>query len=184
MKTVVYSVNESILTPEDKIASGASCTTNCLAPVVNVLENEFGIESGIMTTVHAYTADQRLQDAPHSDLRRSRAAAVNMIPTSTGAAVAVGKVLPKLLGKLDGMAIRVPVLTGSIVDLTITLKDKNATVEKINAAMKKAASASLAYVTDPIVSSDIIGSSYGSLFDSALTKCIDSDGQKLFKIIS
>jgi len=184
IKTVVYSVNENTLTAEDKIVSAASCTTNCLGPVVNVLENAFGLEHGIMTTVHAYTADQRLQDAPHADLRRARAAAVNLIPTATGAAAAIGKVLPKLQGKLDGMAIRVPVITGSVVDLTFSLKDKNATVEKINEAIKKAASDSLAYITDPIVSSDIIGASHGSLFDAALTKEVESDGKKMFKIIS
>lgn len=184
IKMIVYSVNENKLTAKDKIASAASCTTNCLAPIVNVLENEFGIKNGIMTTVHAYTADQRLQDAPHADLRRSRAAAVNMIPTVTGAAAAVGKVLPNLQGRLDGMAIRVPVLTGSVVDLSITFKDKKVTVEKINAAIKNASSASLAYITDPIVSSDVIGSTYGSLFDADLTKVIDNDGQKLFKLIS
>ena len=184
IKTIVYSVNENTLTSEDKIVSAASCTTNCLGPIVNVLEKEFGLESGIMTTIHAYTADQRLQDAPHADLRRSRAAAINLIPTATGAAAAIGKVLPQLQGKLDGMAIRVPVITGSVVDLTFSLKDKNATVEKINLALKNASSDSLAYITDPIVSSDIIGSSYGSLFDAALTKEVEYDGKKMFKIIS
>ena len=184
MKTVVYSVNEKILDSSDKIVSAASCTTNCLAPIVNVIENEFGIEKGIMSTIHGYTSDQRLQDAPHSDLRRSRAAAVNIIPTSTGAAIAVGKVLPNLIGKLDGMAFRVPVLTGSIIDLSVTLKDKTATVEKINKAIENAKSDSLAYITDPIVSTDVIGSSYGSLFDSKLTKVIEGDGDKLFKLIS
>lgn len=184
IKTIVYSVNENTLTSEDKIVSAASCTTNCLGPIVNVLEKEFGLESGIMTTIHAYTADQRLQDAPHADLRRSRAAAINLIPTATGAAAAIGKVLPQLQGKLDGMAIRVPVITGSVVDLTFSLKDKNATVEKINLALKNASSDSLAYITDPIVSSDIIGSSYGSLFDAALTKEVEYNGKKMFKIIS
>ena len=184
MKTVVYSVNEEILDASDKIVSAASCTTNCLAPIVNVIENKFGIEKGIMSTIHAYTSDQRLQDAPHSDLRRSRAAGVNIIPTSTGAAIAVGKVLPNLVGKLDGMAFRVPVITGSIIDLSLTLKDKTATVEKINKALEDAKSDSLAYITDPIVSTDVIGSTYGSLFDSKLTKVIEGDGDKLFKLVA
>ena len=136
VKTVVYSVNEDIITPEDKILSGASCTTNCLAPIANVLEKNFGIEKGFMTTVHSYTADQRLQDAPHKDLRRARAAASNMVPTTTGAAIAIGKVIPSLDKKLNGLSLRVPTITGSFVDLTVELK-KDATVQEINEAMKK-----------------------------------------------
>ena len=183
MKTIVYSVNHNELTSDDKIASAASCTTNCLAPIVNVLDKAFGINKGIMTTIHAYTADQRLQDAPHADLRRARAAAVNMIPTKTGAAVAVGKVLPHLFGKLDGMAIRVPIITGSVIDLVLDFQ-KDVTIDQINSAIKAAASDTLAYITDPIVSSDIIGSSYGSLYDAALTKEIENNGQKMFKLIA
>ncbi|WP_211333788.1 type I glyceraldehyde-3-phosphate dehydrogenase [[Mycoplasma] falconis] len=181
VKTVVYSVNENILTPEDKIISAASCTTNCLAPVVNVLEKEFGIEKGYMTTVHSYTADQRLQDAPHKDLRRARAAAQNMIPTTTGAAKAIGKVVPTLAGKMNGIALRVPTITGSIVDLTVELK-KDATVEEINQAMKKHESESFSYTDAPLVSSDIIGSKAGSIFDSQLTAVLDVDGKKMYKL--
>ncbi|PYF43743.1 type I glyceraldehyde-3-phosphate dehydrogenase [Metamycoplasma alkalescens] len=181
VKTIVYSVNENILTKDDKIVSGASCTTNSLAPVLNVLEKEFGVEKGYMTTVHSYTADQRLQDAPHSDLRRARAAGANMIPTTTGAAKSIGKVIPTLKGKMNGIALRVPTITGSIVDLTIELK-KDATVEDINAAMKKAASDSFVYTEDPIVSSDIIGSTAGSIFDAQLTQVLEVDGKKMYKV--
>uniref|UniRef100_A0A2C9L6V4 glyceraldehyde-3-phosphate dehydrogenase (NADP(+)) (phosphorylating) n=1 Tax=Biomphalaria glabrata TaxID=6526 RepID=A0A2C9L6V4_BIOGL len=137
-----------------------------------------------MTTVHAYTADQRLQDAPHSDLRRARAGAQNIVPTTTGAAVAVGLVLPELKGKLDGIALRVPTITGSVVDLVVELQDKNASVEAINAAMKNAASASFGYTEDPIVSSDVIGSTYGTLFDAQCTSELNVDGKKLFKLIT
>ncbi|WP_330463369.1 type I glyceraldehyde-3-phosphate dehydrogenase [Metamycoplasma gateae] len=181
VKTIVYSVNENILTKDDIIVSGASCTTNCLAPVLNVLENEFGVEKGFMTTVHSFTADQRLQDAPHSDLRRARAAASNMIPTTTGAAKSIGKVIPSLKGKMNGIALRVPTITGSIVDLTVELK-KDATVEQINDAMKKAASDSFMYTEDPIVSSDIIGATAGSIFDAQLTQVLEVDGKKLYKV--
>jgi glyceraldehyde 3-phosphate dehydrogenase len=184
MKTIVYSVNHDVLTSKDLIVSAASCTTNALAPVAHVLNEKFGLEKGSMTTVHAYTGDQKLQDAPHSDLRRGRAAAENIIPTTTGAAIAVGKVLPELNGKLDGIAIRVPVITGSIVDLVVELKDKNATVNSINKAMKDSASDSLAYVIDPIVSSDIIGATHGSLFDSLMTSVLEVDGKKMFKILT
>lgn len=181
VKTVVYSVNEDIITPEDKILSGASCTTNCLAPIANVLEKNFGIEKGFMTTVHSYTADQRLQDAPHKDLRRARAAASNMVPTTTGAAIAIGKVIPSLDKKLNGLSLRVPTITGSFVDLTVELK-KDATVQEINEAMKKSASESLEYSTEPIVSSDIIGAKAGSIFDSLLTSVLEVDGKKLYKV--
>ncbi|WP_203276552.1 type I glyceraldehyde-3-phosphate dehydrogenase [Metamycoplasma hominis] len=181
VKTVVYSVNEDIITPEDKILSGASCTTNCLAPIANVLEKNFGIEKGFMTTVHSYTADQRLQDAPHKDLRRARAAASNMVPTTTGAAIAIGKVIPSLDKKLNGLSLRVPTITGSFVDLTVELK-KDATVQEINEAIKKSASESLEYSTEPIVSSDIIGAKAGSIFDSLLTSVLEVEGKKLYKV--
>jgi len=173
LKTIVMGVNDDILDGSEKIVSNASCTTNCLAPMVKVLNDEFGLESGFITTIHAYTSDQMLQDAPHSDLRRSRAAGVSMIPTSTGAAAAVGLVLPKLKGKLDGLAIRVPTLTGSITDLTAELS-QNVTVEQVNAAMKKAAEVPLKgvmqYCEDPIVSADIVGDAHSCIFDSGLTK--------------
>jgi glyceraldehyde 3-phosphate dehydrogenase len=172
MPTVVLGVNESILTGDETIISNASCTTNCLAPMAKVLDDQFGIEKGYITTIHAYTADQRLQDAPHSDLRRARAAALSMIPTTTGAAKAVGLVLPQLAGKLDGIAMRVPTPAGSITDLTVVLK-KDATVEEINSAMKTASDGPLKgimeYTTDPIVSIDIVGNTHSCIFDSALT---------------
>ena len=181
VKTVVYSVNENILTKEDKVVSAASCTTNCLAPIMNVLENEFGVVKGFMTTVHSYTADQRLQDAPHTDLRRARAAAQNMIPTSTGAAKAIGKVIPTLTGKMNGIALRVPTITGSIVDVTVELK-KSPSIEEINNAIKKHASPSLCYTEEEIVSSDIIGATAGSIFDAKLTSMIEVDNKKLYKV--
>lgn len=185
IKTIAYSVNDDTLDKKDVIISGASCTTNCLAPVVHAIDKAFKIKSGLMTTVHSYTGDQRLVDAPHSDLRRARAGAVNIIPTSTGAAAAVGLVLPHLSGKLDGMAMRVPTITGSVVDLTFEIEKENVTVEQINESVKKMASPSLEYVTDPIVSTDVIGSSAGSLFDAALTRVIkDKDGKQMFKIIA
>lgn len=172
IKTIVLGVNDDELTAEDEIVSNASCTTNCLAPMAKVLDDTFGIEKGYITTIHAYTADQRLQDAPHSDLRRARAAALSMIPTTTGAAAAVGLVLPQLKGKLDGMAVRVPTPTGSMTDLTAVLK-REATAEEINAAMKAAADGPmkgiLQYVTDPIVSIDIVGNTHSCIFDSDLT---------------
>ncbi len=171
IKTIVVGVNDDILTPEDTIISNASCTTNCLAPMVKVLDDNFGVVKGFMTTVHAYTGDQKLQDAPHKDLRRSRAAAFSIIPTSTGAAKAVGKVLPNMVGKLDGMAMRVPVLTGSATDLTVELKSQP-TAEEINLAMKNAVvnmKGALRYTEDPIVSADIIGDPHGCIFDSLLT---------------
>jgi glyceraldehyde 3-phosphate dehydrogenase len=170
--TVVLGVNEDILTGSETILSNASCTTNCLAPMAKVLDDAFGIEKGYITTVHAYTADQNLQDAPHSDLRRARAAAYSIVPTSTGAAKAVGLVLPHLKGKLDGIAMRVPIPNGSLTDLTVILK-KETTKEEINAAMKKAAEGSmkgiLQYMTDPIVSIDIVGNTHSCIFDTELT---------------
>ncbi|MDG2209712.1 MAG: type I glyceraldehyde-3-phosphate dehydrogenase [Flavobacteriales bacterium] len=173
MKTIVLGVNDDILTSEDRIMSNASCTTNCLAPMAKVLDDVFGLDHGFITTIHAYTSDQRLQDAPHSDLRRARAAALSMIPTSTGAAKAVGLVLPQLAGRLDGLAVRVPTPTGSMTDLTAILK-KPATSEEINAAMKHAADGSmkgiLEYSEDPLVSVDIVGNPHSCIFDSGLTK--------------
>ena len=170
---VVLGVNDDKLTGKETILSNASCTTNCLAPMVKVLEDNWGIVNGFMTTVHAYTADQRLQDAPHKDLRRARAAAVSIVPTSTGAAGAVGKVIPSVAGKLDGFAMRVPTLTGSITDFTATLS-KEATAQEINAAMKSAAESSLAgimeYSEEPLVSVDIVGNPHSCIFDSDLTK--------------
>jgi glyceraldehyde 3-phosphate dehydrogenase len=170
--TVVLGVNEHILTGSETIMSNASCTTNCLAPMAKVLDDNFGIEKGYITTVHAYTADQRLQDAPHRDLRRARAAAVSIVPTSTGAAKAVGLVLPHLKGKLDGVAMRVPIPDGSMTDFTVVLK-KEVTAEEVNAAMKKAAQNEmkgvLEYTEDPIVSIDIIGNPHSCIFDAELT---------------
>ena len=174
LKTIVLGVNDGILTDEDRIVSNASCTTNCLAPMAKVLNDTFGLETGYITTIHAYTADQRLQDAPHKDLRRAHAAALSMIPTSTGAAKAVGLVLPELAGKLDGMAVRVPTPTGSVTDLTATLKT-NATAQEVNAALKAAAEGPmkgiLQYCEDPIVSVDIVGNTHSCIVDAALTKC-------------
>lgn len=170
--TVVLGVNDNILTGNETILSNASCTTNCLAPVAKVLNDTFGMEKGFITTIHAYTSDQRLQDSPHKDLRRARAAAINIVPTTTGAAKAVGLVLPELKGKLDGNAVRVPTPTGSLTDLVCVLK-KEVTVEEINAAMKAAAEGPmkgiLKYTEDPIVSSDIIGDPHSSIFDSQMT---------------
>jgi glyceraldehyde 3-phosphate dehydrogenase len=170
--TIVLGVNDEKIQPDFKIYSNASCTTNCLAPMVKVLDDAFGVEMGLMTTVHAYTADQNLQDAPHRDLRRARAAAVSIVPSSTGAAKAVGLVLPHLKGKLNGSSMRVPVPDGSVTDLTAILK-KPATKDEINAAFKAASEARLKgileYCTDPIVSADIIGSTYSCIFDAELT---------------
>ncbi len=169
---VVLGVNDDALKSDHQCVSNASCTTNCLAPVVKVLNDEFGIEQGFMTTIHSYTADQNLQDAPHKDLRRARAAAMSQIPTTTGAATAAGKVIPELNGKLDGKAIRVPTPTGSLVDFVANLK-KEVTVEEVNAAMKKYAEKSmkgiLEYTEDPIVSADIIGNTHSSIFDAGST---------------
>ena len=174
--TFVMGVNDDQYDPQNHhIVSNASCTTNCLAPLAKVLNDSFGIEKGLMTTIHAYTADQRLQDAPHSDLRRARAAAVNMVPTSTGAAAAVGLVLPELKGKLDGFAVRVPTITGSITDLTFTAS-REVTKEEVNAALKAAAEGPMKgiikYSEDPIVSKDIEGEGISTIFDAPLTKVI------------
>src|SRR2546423_1408842 len=171
LKTIVFNVNHDILDGSETVISCASCTTNCLAPMAQVLDKKFGIVNGMMTTVHAYTNDQNTQDAPHpkGDLRRSRAAAANIVPNSTGAAKAIGLVLPNLKGKLDGTAQRVPTLTGSLTELTVIL-GKKTTVEEVNAAMKGAINESYGYTEDEIVSSDVIGMFYGSLFDATQTK--------------
>ena len=171
LKTIVYSVNEKTLTKDDQIISAASCTTNCLAPMAKALNDVYPIESGIMTTVHAYTGDQMILDGPHrkGDLRRARAGASNIVPNSTGAAKAIGLVIPELNGKLIGSAQRVPVPTGSTTILVAVVKGKDVTVDSINAAMKAASSESFGYNTDPIVSSDVIGIRYGSLFDATQT---------------
>ena len=171
LPTVVYGVNEKILTPDDKIISAASCTTNCLAPMANTLNKYAPIQSGIMSTIHAYTGDQMLLDGPHrkGDLRRARAAAMSIVPNSTGAAKAIGLVIPELNGKLIGSAQRVPVPTGSTTILTAVVKGEDITIEGINAAMKAAASESFGYTEEPLVSSDIIGITYGSLFDATQT---------------
>jgi glyceraldehyde 3-phosphate dehydrogenase len=175
--TIVMGVNDNLYdSAAHHIISNASCTTNCLGPLAKVVNDEFGIERGLMTTIHAYTADQNLQDGPHKDLRRARAAAINMVPTSTGAAKAIGLVLPELKGKLDGYAIRVPVPTGSATDLTVTVS-RETTVEEVNAALKKASESEalqgfLTYTDEPIVSSDIVGDPASSIFDSGLTKVI------------
>ncbi|MBT8202029.1 MAG: type I glyceraldehyde-3-phosphate dehydrogenase [Acidimicrobiia bacterium] len=182
--TVVLGVNDDSLEADDQVISNASCTTNCLAPVAKVLNDSFGIKRGVMTTVHAYTNDQRLADVPHKDLRRARAATENIIPTTTGAAKAVGLVLPELAGKLDGMAMRVPVPDGSIVDLVVELESE-ATVEQVNAAMKAAADGELSgvlqYSEEPLVSTDIIGNPYSSIFDANATQVLDG---KFVKIVS
>ncbi len=182
--TVVMGVNDDSLKAEHKIVSNASCTTNCLAPVAKVLHETFGIKRGWMTTIHAYTNDQQILDLPHKDLRRARAASANIIPTTTGAAKATGLVIPDLKGKLDGIAVRVPVSDGSLVDLVAEL-DKNATAEDINSAMKKAANGALKgileYCVDPVVSSDIVGNSHSSIFDSLSTRVMDNN---LVKVIS
>ncbi len=183
-ETIVLGVNDSELGPEDLIVSNASCTTNCLAPLAKVLDDAFGIKKGVMTTVHAYTNDQRLADVPHKDLRRSRAATENIIPTTTGAAKAVGQVLPELDGKLDGMAMRVPVPDGSTVDLVVEV-EKDVTVEEVNAAIKAAAEGYLAgimeYTEDAIVSTDIIGNPHSSIFDASGTQVL---GGNLVKVMS
>ncbi len=186
LKTIVYNVNHDILDGTETVVSAASCTTNCLAPLAKVINDVFGIEKGLMTTVHAYTNDQNIHDNSHKSgikSRRGRAAAANIIPASTGAAKTVGVVLPELKGKLDGIALRVPTLTGSVVDLTVELK-KNVTVEEINAAVKNAANETLGYTEDPIVSSDVIGSSYASIFDALSTQIIEVDGKQLVKLIT
>jgi glyceraldehyde 3-phosphate dehydrogenase len=178
--TIVLGVNDDKYDGSQNIISNASCTTNCLGPIAKVLNDEFGIVKGLMTTIHAYTQDQNLQDGPHKDLRRARAAALNIVPTSTGAAKAIGLVLPELKGKLDGYALRVPVPTGSVTDLTAELS-KSATAEQINAAMKAAADGPmkgiLKYYDAPIVSTDIVTDPHSSIFDSGLTKVIDNQAK-------
>ncbi len=180
--TVVLGVNDSDIKPENKIYSNASCTTNCLAPFAKVLNDKFGIKRGLMNTIHSYTNDQIILDAPHSDLRRARAAAMSIIPTTTGAAKAVGLVIPDLKGKLDGFAMRVPTPDGSVVDLTAEL-EKSVTKEEINAAMKEAAEGELKgvleYCTDPIVSTDVIGNTHSSVFDSLMTQVLEGNFVKV-----
>ncbi|AMB95624.1 type I glyceraldehyde-3-phosphate dehydrogenase [Aerococcus urinae] len=180
--TIVYNTNHEILTGDETVISGASCTTNCLAPLADALNKSFGIVEGLMSTIHAYTGDQNTLDAPHrkGDFRRARAAAENIIPNTTGAAKAVGQVLPELNGKLDGSAQRVPVKSGSITEF-FTVLEKNVTVEEVNAAMKATSNESFGYNEDEIVSSDIVGMTYGSLFDATLTKVMDVDGKQLVK---
>lgn len=182
--TLVMGVNDHVVKKDSTIISNASCTTNCAAPLAMVLHRQFGLKRGLLTTVHAYTSDQRLIDAPHSDKRRSRSAATNIVPTSTGAARAIGVVLPELAGRLDGMAMRVPVPDGSLVDLTVEL-ERAVTVAEVNQAMETAANGPLqgilSYCTDPIVSGDVIGNSHSSIFDAGLTQVID---EHLVKVIS
>lgn len=182
--TLVAGVNDHVVTMDSRIISNASCTTNCAAPIAKILDEAFGIERGLLTTVHAYTSDQRLIDAPHSDKRRSRSAALNIVPTSTGAAKAIGSVLPNLEGKLDGMALRVPVADGSLVDFTVMLAS-DVTIDSVNKAVADAANGPMKgivrYCTDPIVSTDIIGDGHSSIFDAGLTQVID---KRLVKIIS
>ena len=184
MKTVVFNVNNEILDGTETVLSAASCTTNCLAPMAKVLQDKFGIEAGSMTTIHAYTGDQNTLDAPHrkGDFRRARAAAANIVPNTTGAAKAIGLVIPELAGKLDGAAQRVPVPTGSLTEL-ISVLSKKVTKEEINAAMKEASNESFGYTEEPLVSSDIVGIHYGSLFDATQTKVIESGDKQLVKTV-
>ena len=186
LKTIVYNVNDDILTGEEEVISAASCTTNCLAPVLKVINDEFGIEKGYMTTVHAYTNDQVILDVAHKKgikARRGRAAAANIIPASTGAASAIGLVIPELKSRLDGSAMRVPVPTGSVIDLTLELR-KNVTVSDINDALKNNANETLGFTMDPIVSSDIIGSTHGGVVDGLLTNVLSVDGRELVKVVA
>ena len=186
LKTIVYNVNDDILTGEEEVISAASCTTNCLAPVLKVINDEFGIEKGYMTTVHAYTNDQVILDVAHKKgikARRGRAAAANIIPASTGAASAIGLVIPELKGRLEGSAMRVPVPTGSVIDLTLELR-KNVTVSDINDALKNNANETLGFTMDPIVSSDIIGSTHGGVVDGLLTNVLSVDGRELVKVVA
>ena len=186
VKTIVYNVNEDILDGTEKVLSAASCTTNCLAPVLKVINDNFGIERGFMTTVHAYTNDQVTLDVTHKkgiNERRGRACAMNIVPTSTGAATAIGKVIPELDGKLSGGALRVPVSDGSLIDLTLSLTEK-VTEEEVNSAFINNINETLEVTTDPIVSSDIIGSKCGALVDLSLTKVVESDGKQLVKVIA
>jgi glyceraldehyde 3-phosphate dehydrogenase len=185
LKTVVFNVNHSILDGTETVISCASCTTNCLAPMAKALNDNFTILAGSMTTIHAYTNDQNTLDAPHpkGDLRRARAAAANIVPNSTGAAKAIGLVLPELKGKLDGGAQRIPVITGSVTELTAIL-EKKTSLEEVNAAMKAASNESFGYTEDEIVSSDIIGISFGSLFDATQTKVVTVGDHQLVKVVS
>lgn len=186
LKTIVYNVNDDILTGEEEVISAASCTTNCLAPVLKVINDEFGIEKGYMTTVHAYTNDQVILDVAHKKgikARRGRAAAANIIPASTGAASAIGLVIPELKGRLDGSAMRVPVPTGSVIDLTLELRE-NVTVSDINDALENNANETLGFTMDPIVSSDIIGSTHGGVVDGLLTNVLSVDGRELVKVVA
>lgn len=185
VKTVVYGVNQDILDGSETVISAASCTTNCLAPMAAVLQKEFGVVEGLMTTIHAYTSDQNTLDAPHrkGDLRRARAAALNIVPNSTGAAKAIGLVIPELNDKLDGSAQRVPVATGSLTEL-VSVLERPVTKEEINAAMKAAASESYGYNEDQIVSSDVVGIEYGSLFDATQTRVMTVGGKQLVKTVA
>lgn len=186
LKTIVYNVNDDILTGEEEVISAASCTTNCLAPVLKVINDEFGIEKGYMTTVHAYTNDQVILDVAHKKgikARRGRAAAANIIPASTGAASAIGLVIPELKGRLDGSAMRVPVPTGSVIDLTLELRE-NVTVSDLNDALKNNVNETLGFTMDPIVSSDIIGSTHGGVVDGLLTNVLSVDGRELVKVVA
>ncbi|HFC8308153.1 TPA: type I glyceraldehyde-3-phosphate dehydrogenase [Neisseria meningitidis] len=185
VKTVVYGVNQNILDGSETVISAASCTTNCLAPMAAVLQKEFGVVEGLMTTIHAYTGDQNTLDAPHrkGDLRRARAAALNIVPNSTGAAKAIGLVIPELNGKLDGSAQRVPVATGSLTEL-VSVLERPVTKGEINAAMKAAASESYGYNEDQIVSSDVVGIEYGSLFDATQTRVMTVGGKQLVKTVA
>lgn len=185
VKTVVYGVNQDILDGSETVISAASCTTNCLAPMAAVLQKEFGVVEGLMTTIHAYTSDQNTLDAPHrkGDLRRARAAALNIVPNSTGAAKAIGLAIPELNGKLDGSAQRVPVATGSLTEL-VSVLERPVTKEEINAAMKAAASESYGYNEDQIVSSDVVGIEYGSLFDATQTRVMTVGGKQLVKTVA
>ncbi|WP_300357364.1 type I glyceraldehyde-3-phosphate dehydrogenase [Fusobacterium sp.] len=185
LKTIVYNVNDNILDGTETVISGASCTTNCLAPMAKALQDNFGIVEGLMTTIHAYTNDQNTLDAPHKkgDLRRARAAAANIVPNTTGAAKAIGLVIPELKGKLDGAAQRVPVITGSITEL-VTVLEKPVTVEEVNAAMKAAATESFGYTEEELVSSDIIGINFGSLFDATQTRVMTVGDKQLVKTVA
>ena len=186
VKTVVFNTNHDILDGTETVISGASCTTNCLAPMAKALQDNFGVVEGLMTTIHAYTGDQMILDGPHrgGDLRRARAGAANIVPNSTGAAKAIGLVIPELNGKLDGAAQRVPTPTGSVTELVVVL-EKNVTVDEVNAAMKAVANESYGYTEDPIVSSDIVGMSFGSLFDATQTEVTEAaDGTQLVKVVS
>ena len=184
VKTVVFNTNHDILDGTETVISGASCTTNCLAPMAKALQDNFGVVEGLMTTIHAYTGDQMILDGPHrkGDLRRARAGAANIVPNSTGAAKAIGKVIPEIDGKLDGGAQRVPVATGSLTELTVVLDKQDVTVDQVNSAMKQASDESFGYTEDEIVSSDIVGMTYGSLFDATQTRVMTVGDRQLVKV--